>query len=122
VVCWGTGRPTREFLYVEDAATAIVMAGEKYNGQEPVNIGNGQEITIKELSEVVARLVGFKGTIRWDASKSDGQPRRCLDVSKAKNLFGFSARVGLEQGLRETIAWYEKSAAGSRVDELIQRS
>jgi GDP-L-fucose synthase len=110
---WGTGAPTREFLYVEDAAEAICLATEKYDGSEPVNIGVGKEISIRELVETVARLTGFEGTIRWDATKPDGQPRRCLDTSRAKALFGFQAKTDLEEGLRWTIQWYlEHRATG----------
>ncbi len=109
IECWGTGRATREFLYVEDAAKAIVLATEKYDGEEPVNIGNGHEIPISTLVEVVAKLCGFKGTIKWDAAYPDGQPRRCLDIARAKEKFGFQATTTLEDGLAKTIEWYEKS-------------
>lgn len=111
IVVWGTGKASREFLYVDDAARGIVLATEKYNGAEPVNIGAGFEITIKDLVEMIARLTGFKGKIRWDKTKPDGQPRRCLDTSRAKKLFGFQANVKLEQGLRQTIAWYRREMA-----------
>ena len=106
VVVWGTGRPTREFLYVEDAAKAILLATEKYNKSDPVNLGAGFEISIKELSEMIKKLTGFKGKIVWDKSKPDGQPRRMLDVSKARKEFGFSAETKFEEGLKETIKWY----------------
>lgn len=108
IVVWGTGRPTREFLYVEDAAEAIVRAAEKYNKPEPVNIGAGFEISIRDLAVLIARLTGFKGRIIWDRSKPDGQPRRRLDTSRAKKEFGFKARTPFEKGLKETIAWYKK--------------
>jgi len=103
---WGTGRATREFLYVDDCAEAIVLATERYDGPEPVNIGAGFEISIKDLAEMIARLSGFKGKLRWDATKPDGQPRRCLDVSRATQLFGFKAATRFEQGLAATIEWY----------------
>jgi len=109
IECWGTGRPSREFIYVADAAEAILLATEFYNGAEPVNIGTGFEITIKELAEKIAALVGFKGQIRWDLSRPDGQPRRCLDTSKAKKYFGFEAKMPFEQGLKKTIDWYIKN-------------
>ena len=107
---WGTGNATREFLYVEDAAEAIVLAAEKYNGNEPVNLGSGQEISIKDLAELISELAGYQGEIRWDATKPDGQPRRLLDVSKAKNLFAFEAKVSLTEGLKKTIDWYRANA------------
>ncbi|REK63297.1 MAG: GDP-fucose synthetase [Brevibacillus sp.] len=106
IVVWGTGQVTREFLYVEDAAEAIVLAAEYYDGDQPVNIGTGEEISIKDLAELIARETGFTGEIRWDTGKPDGQPRRCLDVRKAREYFGFQARVSLREGLRRTIAWY----------------
>lgn len=106
VEVWGTGAASREFLYVEDAAKAIVLAAEKYNSSEPVNIGAGMEITIRELVGVISSLVGYSGAIVWDTSKPDGQPRRCLDVSRAEKEFGFRAQMKFEEGLKETIAWY----------------
>lgn len=106
VVVWGTGKPTREFLYVEDAAEAIVLATQKYDKPEPVNIGSGFEISIKELANLIARLTGFKGRIVWDTTKPDGQPRRRLDTSKAEIEFGFKAKTKFEEGLRRTIEWY----------------
>ncbi len=112
---WGTGKATREFLYVEDAAEAIVLVTEKWNSPEPVNIGTGKEIPIKNLVELIARLCGFKGKIIWDTSKPDGQPRRCLDVSKAGDRLGFHARMDLEAGLRRTIDWYRAHRLGSAV-------
>lgn len=106
IECWGTGQVSREFIYAADAAEGILLATEFYDGAEPVNIGAGSEITIKELVEKIAALTGFKGDIRWDPSKPDGQPRRCLDVSKAKAYFGFRATTRFEDGLRDTIDWY----------------
>jgi GDP-L-fucose synthase len=106
VNAWGTGKASREFLYVEDAARAIVMATEKYNKPEPVNIGSGREIGIKELTEIIAELAGYKGEICWDASKPDGQPRRCLVTSRARDEFGFEARTDFREGLRKTIDSY----------------
>ena len=108
---WGTGSASREFLYVDDAADGIVLAAERYDGAEPVNLGVGNEITIRELVELIARLTAFDGEILWDASKPDGQPRRALDTERARNLFGFEAHTTFASGLRRTIAWYE----GARV-------
>ena len=107
IECWGTGNVSREFIYAGDAAEGILLATEHYDGSEPVNIGAGFEITIKELAEKIAKLTGFTGEIRWDSSKPDGQPRRCLDVSKAKKFFGFEAKTPFDEGLRATIDWYE---------------
>jgi len=103
---WGTGKPTREFIYVEDAAEAIILATEKFNKPEPSNIGSGFEISIHNLAELIANLTGFKGKIEWDSSKPDGQPRRTLDVSKAKKEFGFMANTSFKDGLKETVKWY----------------
>ena len=111
IVVWGTGKPTREFLYVEDAAEGILLATERYKGSEPVNLGSGMEISIKDLVHLIARLTGFEGEIVWDTSKPDGQPRRCLDTSKAGRLFGVQANTSLMDGLRRTIAWYEANKA-----------
>jgi len=108
VVIWGSGEASREFLYVEDAAEAIVLATERYDKSEPVNIGAGFEITIRELVGLIARLMEFKGEIRWDRSKPDGQPRRMLDVSRAEKEFGFRAKTPFEEGLKKTIDWYVK--------------
>jgi GDP-L-fucose synthase len=105
--CWGTGKVSREFIYAADAAEGILLATEFYNSSEPVNIGAGFEITIKKLSEKIAKLTGFSGEIRWDSSKPDGQPRRCLDVSKAKKYFGFEAKTPFDEGLKATIDWYK---------------
>ncbi len=109
VVTWGTGRQTREYLYVADAAGGIVTAMEHYNGPQPVNLGTGREISIRELTELIASMVGFQGRITWDTSKPDGQPRRCLDTSRARELFGWEATTPLETGLRRTIAWYQQA-------------
>jgi GDP-L-fucose synthase len=103
---WGTGKPTREFLYVEDAARAVYLAAEMLDTSDPVNVGSGQEITIAELTETVARKAGFEGEIRYDPSKPDGQPRRCLDVTRARELLGFEATTSLSDGLEKTVAWY----------------
>lgn len=105
VVVWGTGSASREFLYVEDAARAIVLAAQAYDGELPVNLGSGQEISIRDLVGKLAEMVGFAGRIVWDASKPDGQPRRCLDTTRAKELFGFQAQTTLDDGLRRTIDW-----------------
>jgi GDP-L-fucose synthase len=109
MVAWGDGSPTREFLYVEDAAEAILLAAEHYDSSEPVNIGSAFEISIKDLTETIARLTGFTGRISWDTSKPNGQPRRKLDTSRAKERFGFVSHTSFEEGLRKTIAWYEQS-------------
>ena len=106
VVVWGTGNPTREFLYVEDAAEAIVLATEKYNKTEPVNIGSSSEISIKDLALLIKKMTGFEGSIVWDKTKPDGQPRRKLDVSRAEKEFSFKSRIGFEEGLKKTILWY----------------
>jgi GDP-L-fucose synthase len=107
ITLWGTGKPTREFLYVEDAAAGIILATEKYNKGEPVNLGSGWEISIKDLAELLLELIGFDGEIRWDTSKPDGQPRRLLDVSRAEKEFGFKSKVNLRDGLKRTIDWYK---------------
>jgi GDP-L-fucose synthase len=109
VEVWGTGAASREFLYVDDAAEGIVLAAERYNGRDPVNLGVGAEITIRQLVELIARLCGYRGELRWDATKPDGQPRRALDTSRARERFGFSATTSFEQGLQRTIEWYETS-------------
>jgi GDP-L-fucose synthase len=110
---WGTGRASREFLYVEDAARAICLAAESYDGPEPVNLGAGFEITIRALTELIARLVGFAGQILWDPNKPDGQPRRCLDTSRAERLFGFRATTPFEEGLKRTIQWYRSERSST---------
>ena len=107
--CWGTGKVSREFIYAADAAEGILLAAEHFNGAEPVNIGAGFEITIKSLAEKIVQLTGFKGGIRWDSSKPDGQPRRRLDVSKAKEHFGFKAKTSFDEGLKATIDWYQQN-------------
>ncbi|MEW5748768.1 MAG: GDP-L-fucose synthase [Candidatus Thermoplasmatota archaeon] len=109
VVVWGTGKASREFLYVDDAAEAILLAAEGYHSAEPVNIGAGFEITIKDLVGLIGRLMGYEGKVTWDTGKPDGQPRRMLDVSRARDAFGFRARTGFEDGLKATIEWYRKS-------------
>jgi len=106
VLVWGTGKASREFLYVEDAAEGILLAAEKYNKPDPVNLGTGKEITIKELVDLIAELTGYKGQIVWDTSKPDGQPRRCLETSRAKEEFGFEAKTDFVKGLEKTIVWY----------------
>ena len=119
VTVWGTGGATREFLYVEDAAEGILLAAERYDGAEPVNLGAGFEISIRDLVEIIARQTGFSGTIEWDTSKPDGQPRRCLDTSRAAQLFGFQARTNFEDGLKQTIEWYREAR---RIDPAISHS
>ena len=109
IVCWGDGTPTREFLYVDDAAEGIVLAAERYEDPAPVNLGSGMEISIRDLVALVARLTGFDGAIRWDATKPNGQPRRCLDISLAAREFGFRARTTFEDGLRRTVDWYRRT-------------
>ncbi len=111
ITCWGTGSASREFLYVDDAADGIVAAAARYGGSEPVNLGSGREITIAELTTLIAELVGFSGEIVWDASKPDGQPRRWLDTSRAEREFGFSAATDLRPGLERTIEWYRSTRA-----------
>jgi GDP-L-fucose synthase len=107
VTLWGDGSPTREFFYAGDAARGIVMAAERYNDSEPVNLGAGMEISIKDLAELIANLTGFDGEIVWDISKPNGQPRRGLDVSRAREYFGFQAEMPFEEGLRRTIEWFK---------------
>jgi len=111
IKAWGTGKPTRQFLYVEDAAEGIVLAAEKYNKSDPINLGSNLEISIKDLAELLCELMGFKGEIRWDTSKPDGQPRRCFDVAKAEKEFGFVAKTDFTAGLRNTIEWYKEHAS-----------
>lgn len=112
IVCWGDGSPSREFLYVEDCAEAIVAAAERYDKPDPVNLGCGREILIRDLVTIVAGLTGFQGRIVWDSSQPNGQPRRCLEVSRAEREFGFRARTGFEDGLRKTVEWYLASGTG----------
>ncbi|MGZ4383013.1 MAG: GDP-L-fucose synthase family protein [Gaiellaceae bacterium] len=109
IVLWGDGSPTREFLYVEDCADALVLAANRYDGRDPVNLGTGQEIAIGDLASLISELAGFDGEICWDRSKPNGQPRRALDTSRAERLFGFTARVPLTEGLERTIDWYRAS-------------
>lgn len=109
LLVWGDGSPTREFLYVEDAAEGIVTAAEKYNGEEPVNLGSGYEISIKDLSEMIVKMTGFEGKLVWQTDKPNGQPRRGLDVSRAKEYFGWSAQVPFEEGMRRTIEWFKEN-------------
>jgi len=111
IVCWGTGKATREFLYVEDCAEGILLATENHDDSEPMNLGSGQEISILDLAGLIAKLTGFEGELVWDSSKPDGQPRRCLDTTRARQKLGFTARTSLEEGLAKTIAWYEDSLA-----------
>jgi GDP-L-fucose synthase len=113
VTVWGTGSASREFLYVEDCADAIVKATERYDGAEPVNIGAGFEITIHDLVEKIRRLVGFEGRITWDTTKPDGQPRRCLDTTRAEKLFGFKAHTPFDDGLRKTLDWWRQQEHAS---------
>lgn len=108
VIIWGTGKATREFLYVEDAAEGILLAAERYDGSDPINLGSGVEITIKNLAETISSIIGYSGDIVWDHSKPDGQPKRCLDVTKAEYEFGFKASTPLNEGLKKTILWYKK--------------
>lgn len=114
IIAWGDGSPTREFIYVEDAAEGIALATERYNSSEPVNIGSSFEISIKDLTETIARLTGFNGTIRWDTSKPNGQPRRKLDTTRAREAFGFEAKTDFEDGLKRTIDWYANERAHGR--------
>jgi GDP-L-fucose synthase len=109
VVLWGDGTPTREFLYVDDAAEGILLAAQRYDSPEPVNLGTGSEVSIRELAELIAELTGFEGEIVWDTTKPNGQPRRMLDTSRAHERFGFEARTPLREGLERTIAWYREA-------------
>jgi GDP-L-fucose synthase len=109
VVLWGDGSPTREFLYVEDCAEALLLASQRYDGAEPVNLGTGEEISIRELAEVIAAETGFEGEIVWDTSKPNGQPRRKLDTSRAEREFGFRARTPFSEGIKQTVAWYRQA-------------
>jgi GDP-L-fucose synthase len=108
IILWGDGSPTREFLYVEDAAEGIVLAAEKYDGSEPVNLGSGEEIAIGDLAKLIAAEVHFTGELIWDTTRPNGQPRRCLDTTKAKRLFGFEAKRGLRDGIAKTVEWYHQ--------------
>lgn len=113
IECWGTGSASREFLYVEDAAEGILTATEKVNVPDPINLGTGHEITIKDLVELIAKLTDFQGEIRWDSTKPDGQPRRCLDTGKAKQMMNWEAKIGFEEGLKRTIEWFESQKTGA---------
>ncbi|HLF15532.1 MAG TPA: GDP-L-fucose synthase [Bacteroidota bacterium] len=116
IVVWGDGSPTREFLYVDDAAEGIVLATEYYDKPDPVNLGSGNEISIKSLVSIIAGHVGFKGKITWDTTKPNGQPRRCLDVSRAEKEFGFRAKMTFEEGLKKSIEWYRRNRTGTGTD------
>jgi GDP-L-fucose synthase len=118
IVVWGTGKATREFLYVKDAAEGIVLAVEKYNKADPVNLGAGFEISIESLAKLICALTGFEGGLAWDISQPDGQPRRCLDTSRAEKEFGFRAKTSFEEGLKRTIDWYEKNKRLLKFDKL----
>ncbi len=118
IVAWGSGKPTREFLYVEDAAEGILLASEHYNSSEAVNLGSGEEISIGDLAERIAALTGYEGGIRWDAAQPDGQPRRYLDTSRARQRFGFRARTPLDEGLQKTLDWYLANRSSEAVGEL----
>src|SRR5262249_40218075 len=111
VVLWGDGTPTREFLFVDDCVEGLVLAAERYDGPDPINLGTGDEISIRELAELIAELTGFEGEIEWDSTMPNGQPRRSLDASRARELFGFDSRTPLREGLERTIAWYRRHAA-----------
>jgi GDP-L-fucose synthase len=115
VECWGTGSPTREFLYVDDAARALRLAAERYDKPDPVNVGSGQEISIRDLCEKIAGIIGYKGELVWDPTMPNGQPRRCVDTSKAEAEFGFRAEVPLDEGLRRTVKWYVQHQDASRL-------
>jgi GDP-L-fucose synthase len=112
IVVWGDGSPTREFLYAEDCAEAIVLAAQRYDKPDPVNIGAGTEISVKDLVGLIVRVTGFQGRIVWDTTKPNGQPRRCLDTGRAEREFGFKAKVGFEEGLKRTIDWYRAHRQG----------
>ncbi|MDO8751339.1 MAG: GDP-L-fucose synthase [Dehalococcoidia bacterium] len=115
VTLWGTGEPSREFLYAEDAAEGLLLASERYEKPDPVNLGTGQEVRIRELAGLVERLVGYRGEIVWDTTRPNGQPRRCLDTSRARSEFGFEAKTSLEEGLKRTIDWYASQKAAAEV-------
>jgi GDP-L-fucose synthase len=112
VVLWGDGSPTREFLYVDDCVDGLVLAAERYDGRDPVNLGSAREISIRDLAELIADVTGFQGTITWDTTKPNGQPRRSVDGSRARELFGFEARTPLRAGIERTVAWYRSAVAG----------
>ena len=110
VVLWGDGSPTREFLYVEDCVDGLLLAADRYDGPEPVNLGAGKEISIRQLADLVAEVVGFRGRVVWDTAMPNGQPRRSVDASRARELFGFEAHTPLREGLQRTVAWYREHA------------
>ncbi len=112
VTLWGDGSPTREFLYVEDAARAFRLALERYDGPDPINLGSGEEMAIKDLAALVAEATGYQGEVLWDSTRPNGQPRRCLDTSRARELLGFEAEVGLDEGVARTVAWFGRQAEG----------
>jgi GDP-L-fucose synthase len=114
IVLWGDGSPTREFLYVEDAAEGIILATERYNGEFPINLGTGEEISIRDLAALIARETGFNGRFVWDTTKPNGQPRRCLDTTRAKELFGFQAKYRLREGIAKTVVWFEENRESLR--------
>ncbi|CDM65084.1 GDP-L-fucose synthase family protein [Pyrinomonas methylaliphatogenes] len=114
IVLWGDGSPTREFLYVEDAAEGIILATERYNGELPINLGTGEEISIRDLAALIARETGFNGRFVWDTTKPNGQPRRCLDTTRAKELFGFQAKYRLREGIAKTVVWFEENRESLR--------
>ena len=117
IVCWGSGRVTREFLHGEDCAEGILLASEQYNSSEPVNLGSGLEISIRDLAEKIAALTGFTGELVWDTSQPDGQPRRCLDVTRAAKEFGFRSQIGFDEGLRQTIDWYREARQARQAEQ-----
>ena len=117
IIAWGTGNASGEFLYVDDAAEAILLAAEHHNKAEPVNLGSGEELSVRELANLLVELTGLAGSIEWDTSRPDGQPRRCLDTTRAEREFGFRARTKLRDGLMHTIEWYETTSAGQILDE-----
>jgi GDP-L-fucose synthase len=112
VVLWGDGSPTREFLYVDDCVDGLVLAAERYDGADPVNLGAAREISIRDLAELIADVTGFDGAITWDTTKPNGQPRRSVDGARARELFGFEARTPLREGIERTVAWYRSAVAG----------
>ena len=112
VVLWGDGSPTREFLYVDDCVDGLVLAAERYDGADPVNLGAAREISIRELAELIADVTGYEGGIIWDSSKPNGQPRRSVDATRARELFGFEAKTSLREGIERTVAWYRTAVAG----------
>ena len=112
VVLWGDGPPTREFLYVDDCVDGLLLAAERYDGPDPVNLGAGREISIRELAELIADVIGYQGGIVWDTAKPNGQPRRSVDPTRARELFGFEAKTSLREGIERTVAWYRSAVAG----------